>query len=185
MAGLGLALSTGGRSADAVVLGVQNASGEWVAIAAATPLSPPKYLNKSTRMDLEFLAISEPQKRGEWEIELPLGSFGELRSGVLRAWAMDFSPARFVSASGRSEIFCDVTSLLRIRLRSQRAPASLDLCAMRAKISVVVPFFNEEENVAQLLVEIRAVGDALGQPYEAIFVNDGSKAPRGCGLMKR
>ena len=41
-------------------------------------------------MDLEFLAVPAPQKRGEWEIDLPLGSFGELRSGVFRAWAMDF-----------------------------------------------------------------------------------------------
>ena len=86
----GSALSTGGRSADAVVLGVQNAAGEWVAIAGATPLSPPQYLYKSTRMDLEFLAVSGPQKRGEWEIDLPINTFGEIRSGVLRAWAMDF-----------------------------------------------------------------------------------------------
>jgi hypothetical protein len=41
-------------------------------------------------MDLEFLAVSRPQKQGVWEINLPLGAFGELRSGILRAWAMDF-----------------------------------------------------------------------------------------------
>ena len=41
-------------------------------------------------MDLEFLAVPAPQKRGQWEMDLPLGSFGELRSGVLRAWALDF-----------------------------------------------------------------------------------------------
>jgi hypothetical protein len=86
----GFALSTGGRSADAVLLGVQNAAGEWVAIAAATPTSPLQYFPKSTRMDLEFLAVSGPQKRGEWEIDLPHDIFGDLRSGVLRAWAMDF-----------------------------------------------------------------------------------------------
>ncbi len=45
---------------------------------------------------------------------------------------------------------------------------------MKPKLSIVVPFFNEEENVAPLLAEIRAVCDALGQAYEAIFVNDGS-----------
>jgi hypothetical protein len=78
------------RCADAVILSIQNAVGEWVAIAAATPLSLPQYLAKSTRMDLEFLAVSGPQKQGEWEINLPLGAFGELRSGILRAWAMDF-----------------------------------------------------------------------------------------------
>jgi hypothetical protein len=86
----GSALSSGGRSADAVILAVQNAAGEWIAIAAATPLSAPQYLDKSTRMDLEFLAVSGPQKRGEWNIDLPMKSFGEIRSGVLRAWAMDF-----------------------------------------------------------------------------------------------
>ena len=79
-----------GRSADVVILGTQNAAGEWVAIAAPIPLSPPKYLARSTRMDLEFLAVPAPQKQGEWEIDLPLDSFGELRSGVLRAWAMDY-----------------------------------------------------------------------------------------------
>ena len=44
---------------------------------------------------------------------------------------------------------------------------------------MVVPFFNEEENVTPLLAEIRAVCDALGQSYEAIFVNDGSKDATG------
>jgi hypothetical protein len=84
----GFALASGGRSADAVILGVQNDQGEWVAIAAGTPLSRPKYLRKSNRMDWEFLAISEPTKGGDWEIELPLGTFRD--SGVLRAWAMDY-----------------------------------------------------------------------------------------------
>jgi hypothetical protein len=86
----GSALLRGGRCADAVILGIQNSAGEWVAIAAATPLSPPQYLANSTRMDLEFLAVPGPPKQGEWEIKLPLGPFGELRSGILRAWAMDF-----------------------------------------------------------------------------------------------
>jgi hypothetical protein len=86
----GSALSIRGRSADAVLLGVRNADGEWVAIAAGTPVSPPRYLFKNTRMDWEFLAVSGPQKRGEWEIDLPPNAFGEQRSGVLRAWALDF-----------------------------------------------------------------------------------------------
>jgi hypothetical protein len=86
----GFALGAGGRSADAVILGVQNAQGEWVAIAAGMPLSRPNYLRKSNRMDWEFLAISDPGKGGDWEIELPLGTFGDRHSGVLRAWAMDY-----------------------------------------------------------------------------------------------
>ena len=86
----GSALSSRGRSADAVLLGVQNADGEWVAIAAGTPVGPPRYLAKSTRMDSEFLAVSGPQKRGEWEIDLPRDTFGSRRRGVLRAWGLDF-----------------------------------------------------------------------------------------------
>jgi hypothetical protein len=86
----GSALSLGGRSADAVVLGVQNAAGEWVAVAAATPISPPRYLRRSTAMDLEFLAVSGPQKRGEWELDLPVDALNASQSGILRAWAMDF-----------------------------------------------------------------------------------------------
>ncbi len=50
---------------------------------------------------------------------------------------------------------------------------------MRPGISIVVPFFNEEQNVAPLLAEIRAVCDGLGKPYEAIFVNDGSRDATG------
>jgi hypothetical protein len=73
-----------------VLLGVQNGDGEWVAIAAGTPVSPPRYLFKSTRMDSEFLALSDPQKRGEWEIDLPPDAFGSRRRGVLRAWGLDF-----------------------------------------------------------------------------------------------
>jgi hypothetical protein len=87
----GLAICTGGRSADAVLLGVKNAAGEWMVLAAATPLSPLQYLAKNAIMDWEFLAVSGPQRRGEWQIDLPLDAFGELRSGVVRAWAMDFN----------------------------------------------------------------------------------------------
>ncbi len=87
----GWALASGGCSADAVVLGARNGAGEWVAVAAATPLSPPKYLRKSIYLDWEFLALSAPQKRGEWEIDLPEDTFGNVDGRVLRAWAMDYS----------------------------------------------------------------------------------------------
>jgi dolichol-phosphate mannosyltransferase len=50
---------------------------------------------------------------------------------------------------------------------------------MKPKISIVVPFFNEEENVRSVLGEIRAVCEALGQSYEAILVDDGSKDATG------
>lgn len=41
-------------------------------------------------------------------------------------------------------------------------------------LSVVVPFFNEEANVASLIAEIRAVADAQAWTVELIAVDDGS-----------
>lgn len=45
---------------------------------------------------------------------------------------------------------------------------------MKPLISVVVPVYNEEGNVAALYAELREVMDRFGQGYELIFVNDGS-----------
>jgi dolichol-phosphate mannosyltransferase len=53
---------------------------------------------------------------------------------------------------------------------------------MRPRISIIVPFFNEEENVVPLLTELRAVCNTVGQPYEGIFVNDGSQDATGWRL---
>ncbi len=41
-------------------------------------------------------------------------------------------------------------------------------------ISVVVPVYNEERNVALLLDELHSALQQVGQPWEAIFVDDGS-----------
>ena len=41
-------------------------------------------------------------------------------------------------------------------------------------LSVVVPVYNEEDNVGPLLEGLRGVLEALGRPYELIFVDDGS-----------
>src|SRR5581483_4568698 len=41
--------------------------------------------------------------------------------------------------------------------------------------SIVVPFFNEQESVAQLYVKITEVMDTIGESYEMVFVDDGSK----------
>jgi glycosyltransferase involved in cell wall biosynthesis len=41
--------------------------------------------------------------------------------------------------------------------------------------SIVVPLFNEQENVPQLYVKIIDVMDAVGESYEIVFVDDGSK----------
>ncbi len=41
--------------------------------------------------------------------------------------------------------------------------------------TVVVPLFNEQENVPQLYVRIIDAMDAVGESYEIVFVDDGSK----------
>lgn len=45
----------------------------------------------------------------------------------------------------------------------------------RVAYSIVVPFYNEQENVPQLYVKIIDTMDAIGESYEMIFVDDGSK----------
>jgi glycosyltransferase involved in cell wall biosynthesis len=42
-------------------------------------------------------------------------------------------------------------------------------------ISFVVPVYDEQDNVGPLLAEITRVAAAIGQPYEIVFVNDGSR----------
>jgi undecaprenyl-phosphate 4-deoxy-4-formamido-L-arabinose transferase len=43
------------------------------------------------------------------------------------------------------------------------------------ELSVVIPVFNEEENLPDLLARLKAALSALDRPYEVIFVNDGSR----------
>lgn len=45
----------------------------------------------------------------------------------------------------------------------------------RLDLSVVIPTFNEEENLPLLWPELRQVLDGLGLSYEVIFVDDGSQ----------
>ena len=42
------------------------------------------------------------------------------------------------------------------------------------EISIVIPVYNEEQNVAPLLAELRATLEPLNRPYEVIVVDDGS-----------
>lgn len=44
----------------------------------------------------------------------------------------------------------------------------------KIKYSIVVPVYNEEDNVQPLFQEIKEVMNSLNEPYEIIFVNDGS-----------
>src|SRR5262250_3807875 len=43
------------------------------------------------------------------------------------------------------------------------------------RYSVVVPFFNEQENIPPLYMKLTEVMDAIGEPYELVFVDDGSR----------
>src|SRR2546426_386180 len=40
---------------------------------------------------------------------------------------------------------------------------------------IVVPFFNEQENIPPLYLKLTEVMDTVGEPYELIFVDDGSR----------
>ncbi len=40
--------------------------------------------------------------------------------------------------------------------------------------SIVIPFYNEQENISSLYVKIAEVMDQVGEPYEMVFVDDGS-----------
>ena len=43
------------------------------------------------------------------------------------------------------------------------------------QLSIVIPTYNEEQNVGLLYQELRSVLDQLGIGYELIFVDDGSR----------
>lgn len=51
-------------------------------------------------------------------------------------------------------------------------------------LSVVIPVFNEEASLAALFDRLYPVLDALGKPYEVIFVNDGS-ADRSAAILRK
>jgi glycosyltransferase involved in cell wall biosynthesis len=43
------------------------------------------------------------------------------------------------------------------------------------RYSIVVPFYNEQENIPPLYIKLTEVMDAIGERYELVFVDDGSK----------
>src|SRR5207302_1486223 len=43
------------------------------------------------------------------------------------------------------------------------------------QFSIVVPFFNEQENIPPLYMKLTEVMDGIGEHYELVFVDDGSK----------
>lgn len=54
---------------------------------------------------------------------------------------------------------------------------------MTPDLSVVIPIYNEEDNVTNLVAEFSAALDAWGRPYELILVDDGS-TDRSFELLK-
>lgn len=53
-------------------------------------------------------------------------------------------------------------------------PTAARACEPGSLLSVVIPAYNEEPNVAPCYRELREVLAGLGRPYEIIFVDDGS-----------
>src|SRR5574338_133039 len=51
--------------------------------------------------------------------------------------------------------------------------------AVSPQVSVVIPFFDEEESAGPLVAELRPVLDGLGRSYEVLLVNDGSRDATG------
>jgi undecaprenyl-phosphate 4-deoxy-4-formamido-L-arabinose transferase len=51
------------------------------------------------------------------------------------------------------------------------------------RLSVVIPVYNEAEGLPALFTRLYPALDALGEPYEVIFVNDGSR-DRSAALLK-
>lgn len=57
--------------------------------------------------------------------------------------------------------------------KRQKEPASIK--AIQPLISVVVPVFNEQDNVAHLVERLTNALDSLGESYEVLFIDDGSR----------
>jgi glycosyltransferase involved in cell wall biosynthesis len=61
------------------------------------------------------------------------------------------------------------------RTAPDTTPAQPDGAQQRLGISIVVPVFDEEESVVPLYDAVRAQLDEIGESYEIIFVDDGSR----------
>jgi undecaprenyl-phosphate 4-deoxy-4-formamido-L-arabinose transferase len=51
-------------------------------------------------------------------------------------------------------------------------------------VSVVIPVYNEQENLEALFTRLTAVMDSLGRPFEILFTNDGSRDRSGAMLKE-
>ncbi len=50
-------------------------------------------------------------------------------------------------------------------------------------VSIVIPVYNEQENLDALYARLTAVMDKLGKPFEILFTNDGSRDRSGAMLL--
>ena len=55
------------------------------------------------------------------------------------------------------------------------------------EISVIIPVYNEEGNLAPLFKRLCKSMDEIGRPWEVIFINDGSRDASGhcCATIRR
>jgi len=58
---------------------------------------------------------------------------------------------------------------------------------MRVKISVVIPAYNEDKTIVDVLEKLKTIFQTISQPYEIILINDGSsddtgRKARACGV---
>jgi len=60
-------------------------------------------------------------------------------------------------------------------VKSKRGASSSMRSDAPIRYSIVVPFYNEQENIPTLYMKITEVMDSIGEPYEMVFVDDGSK----------
>src|SRR5580700_5201450 len=56
--------------------------------------------------------------------------------------------------------------------------------AAQIRYSIVIPLFNEAENISPLYRQITAVMNTVGDVYEIVFIDDGSRDPTFKILLK-
>jgi glycosyltransferase involved in cell wall biosynthesis len=51
--------------------------------------------------------------------------------------------------------------------------------AIKETLSILIPIFNEEENISSLYDRLITALEKTGRPYEMIFIDDGSSDNKG------
>src|SRR5712691_11369576 len=90
-----------------------------------------------------------------------------MEAGRLPGGALRLGADRLAASLPRSRRFRSGRRRGRRQGRSARIP--------EMKVSLVVPVFNEEENLEEFLRRVTAVLDTSRRPYEIILVDDGSR----------